>query len=684
MFLNEQEDSRSKQAKKKEVNFKEEKPPRDVAKLLKTLKMLDSTRSYAVVDEDMNEVSSGQLNIIRSEIRKRYLRKTRNKNQENGGGADDDYGAMHPSLINVLKSKITHVSKKHFFNFISSGYESAKSLDSPQTDNDDSAYDTNLVNIESPELVKESRFNLLGNKHNYLSGLYLFVRLLYILSSVSQVMLLNRLIGNDFYMIGIKLIDSFLNETEWPQLAVFPRSTLCEIHIREIGAIHPYLIQCVLRINLFNEVIFVLVWYWLLFLLLIGIFDFIVRLVALVIVCPNCQRKLFALKYLELIHLNETYTKKASTKSDEDTAPEKQRSPPRSTTAVYYSQMPRANPNAVISHTPIIVSKRRIFFNVDHDSYKMKTNFPDVAGIYDPYKDPTYQSLVATNTIGMGGDMDDDSINPYSQGYMMNENATFLLRKAFNLKAADGGYEDDDVIVYSSTNMPTGGRLEKHSSVSDDTRLRVNFDLEDSERRQQPNRQFVEELMIPISHEEECEIFDKFCQIYFTNDTIFALRVIQINASSLIVSEIVEFLWNHFKRLNLIITNEKNSTLSKRFYLIRKNRAPKSAEKKHRGPRRPKMDPTRLTPPKFRKQQHRQKSPAEPGVLSRPQAQQKDRNQENNYYENQFVDHSPVETGTEAPTSNSANNNSRAAEQRNIIRRKHSNNTNNDVNQVSV
>lgn len=80
--------------------------------------------------------------------------------------------------------------------------------------------------------------------------------------------------------------------------------TLCEIYIREVGTTHPYLIQCVLRINLFNEVIFVCVWYWLLFVLCATAVDLVQHLFMLFVSCSSCKRKLFALKYLELVHLS--------------------------------------------------------------------------------------------------------------------------------------------------------------------------------------------------------------------------------------------------------------------------------------------------------------------------------------------------------------------------------------------
>lgn len=204
--------------------------------------------------------------------------------------------------LNQIHTKISSISKKHIFNILSTDYEINTKSDSNLRRN----------SRKEPEKLKQS-FSFSGIcpdfSTNYLSVLYVVIKIIYLLSLIGQFFFLNRLIGNEFYLLGINLIKSFLFEREWPHMTIFPRVTLCEIYIREIGTIHPYLIQCVLRINLFNEIIFILVWFWLAFLIVVLFIDFLFRFVWVLLACTNCQRKLFALKYLELIHMNSTHLK---------------------------------------------------------------------------------------------------------------------------------------------------------------------------------------------------------------------------------------------------------------------------------------------------------------------------------------------------------------------------------------
>lgn len=118
---------------------------------------------------------------------------------------------------------------------------------------------------------------------NYLVVLYMFVKCLWVTNAISQLFLLNRFIGNDYHAFGVEIIEMLLSGQEWHEMRHFPRVTYCDFKIREIGNQHDWTVQCVLRINLFNEVIYIFMWFWLCILAVFSIIDFLAWTVRLVV-----------------------------------------------------------------------------------------------------------------------------------------------------------------------------------------------------------------------------------------------------------------------------------------------------------------------------------------------------------------------------------------------------------------
>jgi hypothetical protein len=116
-------------------------------------------------------------------------------------------------------------------------------------------------------------------RHRHLSAflvlLFTFVKLLFVINSLVQIFLLNAFLGNEYHLFGFEVINKFLRGMDWGESKRFPRVTLCDFHIREVGIVHRYTVQCVLPINLFNEKIFLILWFWILLLAAFNIGDFI-------------------------------------------------------------------------------------------------------------------------------------------------------------------------------------------------------------------------------------------------------------------------------------------------------------------------------------------------------------------------------------------------------------------------
>ena len=116
-------------------------------------------------------------------------------------------------------------------------------------------------------------------RHRHLSAyifvLFTFVKLLFLINSLVQIFLLNAFLGNEYHLFGFEVIAKFMRGLDWGESKRFPRVTLCDFHIREVGIVHRYTVQCVLPINLFNEKIFLVLWFWILLLAAFNMGDFI-------------------------------------------------------------------------------------------------------------------------------------------------------------------------------------------------------------------------------------------------------------------------------------------------------------------------------------------------------------------------------------------------------------------------
>ncbi|ESO06868.1 hypothetical protein HELRODRAFT_170896 [Helobdella robusta] len=101
---------------------------------------------------------------------------------------------------------------------------------------------------------------------NYLISCYMIIKVLYLANALGQLFLLETFLKINFHLYGVHVLERLIKGEDWSHSERFPRVTLCEFEIRHQSRIHSYIVQCALTINLFNEKLFIFIWFWYVFL----------------------------------------------------------------------------------------------------------------------------------------------------------------------------------------------------------------------------------------------------------------------------------------------------------------------------------------------------------------------------------------------------------------------------------
>lgn len=97
---------------------------------------------------------------------------------------------------------------------------------------------------------------------SFLSCIYIITKLLFIGNAALQCWILSVFLGNG----GFEMMKALMENRSWQTTGFFPRVTMCDFRVRGIGNRHHHTVQCVLMANMFNEKIFVGLWWWILIL----------------------------------------------------------------------------------------------------------------------------------------------------------------------------------------------------------------------------------------------------------------------------------------------------------------------------------------------------------------------------------------------------------------------------------
>ncbi|KAE9419475.1 hypothetical protein Angca_006650 [Angiostrongylus cantonensis] len=130
-----------------------------------------------------------------------------------------------------------------------------------------------LVEEQSLATVKAGKVRRITSG-SYITMVYLAVKFLYALNTIVQFIFLKNILGVKSYMWGLDVTIDLWQGREWPETGNFPRVTMCDYDVRVLGNLHRHTVQCVLMINMFNEKIFVVLWYWLCVMLIVSVYSF--------------------------------------------------------------------------------------------------------------------------------------------------------------------------------------------------------------------------------------------------------------------------------------------------------------------------------------------------------------------------------------------------------------------------
>lgn len=196
---------------------------------------------------------------------------------------------------------------------------------------------------------------------NHLVTASVITKAIYVMNAISHLYILNAFLGTDYHLYGFQILDKLYRGEDWMESRRFPRVTLCDFQIRQLQNVQEWTVQCVLPINLFNEKIFMFLWFWIVAVAIASSMNFVCCVYSLFL---PVQRRNYLKKYLHMHKLIQSeYERKLATRFVDRYLRQD---------GVYVLRQISQNGNAVVS-SEVIVNLWRLFrerapgFKVNHD-----------------------------------------------------------------------------------------------------------------------------------------------------------------------------------------------------------------------------------------------------------------------------------------------------------------------------
>lgn len=158
--------------------------------------------------------------------------------------------------------------------------------------------------LKKKKLVPHKILRFLNIKYSsyYVATVYVVAKVAFLANSCFQIRLLNRYFLPEFQdNFGVHALHNILfpneNDSSWHTSGIFPRVTLCDFEVREMGNIQTHTVQCVLVVNILTEKIFILLWTWFVVLSAITAVSLVNWLYLL---GGDCSKEHFLLNHLEM------------------------------------------------------------------------------------------------------------------------------------------------------------------------------------------------------------------------------------------------------------------------------------------------------------------------------------------------------------------------------------------------